>query len=98
MKNYDVDFFFEKTIPIVNTQKILDLPADKKEMLPDIHFSPEGGNLVYGINSKVAFKVVGPDGTGIDCLGYVLDEANDTVVRFRSLQFGMGCFDFLPFR
>jgi hypothetical protein len=96
MKNYDVDFFFEKIIPIVNSQKVLDLPPDKKEMLPVIHFFPEGGNMVYGINSKVAFKAVGPSGSGIDCQGYVLDESNDTVVRFKSLQFGMGSFDFMP--
>jgi hypothetical protein len=96
MKNYDVDFFFEKTIPIINPQKALDLPADKKGMLPVIQFFPEGGNMVYGISSKVAFKAVGPNGAGINCEGYVVDEANDTAVRFRSLWFGMGSFDFLP--
>ncbi len=96
MKNFGPDFFFEKKILIVNSQKAIATEARLKELPPDIHFFPEGGNLVAGIGSRVAFKVVGPDGSGIGCSGYIVDDTGDTATRFRTFQFGMGSFDFTP--
>jgi hypothetical protein len=96
MKNYSVDFFFEKTIAIVNSKKPMEHDASAKLLPPDIRFFPEGGNLVYNIASKVAFKIVGSDGKGIDCDGSVVNENKDTVVRFHTLKFGMGNFNFTP--
>lgn len=61
-----------------------------------IQFFPEGGNLVSGLTSKVAFKAVGKDGKGVAVRGAVLDQHNDTVARFKSLKFGMGSFLFTP--
>ncbi len=57
MKNFDPVYYFEKPITIVNSLKNLNRGA----ALPrnyDLQFFPEGGNLVQGIQSKVAFKIV----------------------------------------
>ena len=98
MKNSGPDYFFEKQITIVNTHKNRDLlvPPIQTKFTPDIRFFPEGGNLVYGINSKIACKVVGAGGKGLSFDGVIIDENNDSIARFQSLQFGMGSFSFTP--
>lgn len=61
----------------------------------DIQFFPEGGNLVAGLQSKVAFKAVGSNGIGTDINGVILDN-NTEVAKFSSTHFGMGTFIFTP--
>jgi len=57
MKNSDPGYYFEKPITIINTLKSPPRhPAISRNY--DIQFFPEGGNLVQGIQSKVAFKIV----------------------------------------
>lgn len=96
MKNFSADFHFEKMLTIIN-------PFIKLETVPlprstgwNVQFFPEGGNLVAGLESKVAFKAYNASGAGIDCRGALLDEANDTLLIFRSLKFGIGNFVFTP--
>jgi len=95
MKNFSADYYFEKQLTIVNPQIS---PAAYATQGPayDIQFFPEGGNLVNGVATKVAFKAVGRDGVGIDFTGAVIDQKNDTVARFKPLKFGMGSFTFTP--
>ncbi|WPU98450.1 hypothetical protein SNE26_20710 [Mucilaginibacter sp. cycad4] len=97
MKNFSPDYYFEKAITIVNPLKS---PETQVKALPsdyDVQFFPEGGNLVAGINSKVAFKVTAPDGRGLsEYRGFIIDQKHDTVARFRPLKFGIGSFLFTP--
>lgn len=62
----------------------------------NVQFSPESGDLVYGIDSKVAFKAVGDDGLGKDIKGVILDEQNQEVITFNSRHLGMGTFNLSP--
>lgn len=98
MKNTGPDYFFEKLITIVNTQKRIDIvaPVVKTIVEPDIRFFPEGGNLVSGMLSRMACKVVGANGRGPDFTGTVVDENNIVVANFESLRFGMCSFDLMP--
>ncbi|MGZ8541931.1 MAG: hypothetical protein ACXWV6_14860, partial [Chitinophagaceae bacterium] len=68
MKNYSPDLFFETRLTIVNTLKKLN-PSENDSATYDIRFFPEGGNLVAGLPSKVAFHAVGGNGNGIFCRG-----------------------------
>jgi hypothetical protein len=95
MKNSGADFFFQKSISIVNGLKSMNQPVGSTELF-DIQFFPEGGNLVNGMESRVAFRAVSSAGKSVSCSGAVLNERNDTIVRFASLVFGMGHFDLLP--
>src|SRR5450755_943619 len=45
MKNFGPDHFFEKTITIINLQKITDQDSGQKTITHNITFFPEGGNL-----------------------------------------------------
>ena len=97
MKNYSPDFFFEKTITLINSHK-----ATEQNLTPNtapirIQFFPEGGNLVNNIQSKVAFKITGEDGKGVEeFTGTITDENNHTLLQFEPLKFGMGSFYFTP--
>ncbi|HEY2583956.1 MAG TPA: TonB-dependent receptor [Mucilaginibacter sp.] len=62
----------------------------------DVQFFPEGGSLVNGNNSKIAFKAVGSDGLGADVKGIVTDNNNNQVATFTSTHLGMGLFDLSP--
>lgn len=96
MKNMGADYFFEKNITIVNTQKQRESAKIRKPGPADIRFFPEGGNLVEGLPSKVALKATSSEGKGIACSGKIVDEQNNTVTSFRTQAFGMGSFAFTP--
>lgn len=95
MKNFNPDFYFDKKITIVNPQRA-PVTAKINSTDFDIQFFPEGGDLVSGIASKVGFKAINKSGKGIDFAGAIIDQKNDTVVKFQPLKFGMGHFSFTP--
>ncbi|MEO6230176.1 MAG: hypothetical protein ABJB11_06300 [Ferruginibacter sp.] len=96
MKNFGPDYYFEKAIRIINTQQIPILSKAPVTPLYDIQFFPEGGNLVNGIQSKVAFKVLDQKGIGTSCTGILVNDHNDTLQKFETTKFGMGNFMFTP--
>jgi len=73
---------------------ILPVPYHKG---PTIHFTlfPEGGHLVSGIKSKVAFKVVNSRGLPESIRG-ILFENNGPLLEFETIHAGMGSFVFTP--
>jgi hypothetical protein len=62
----------------------------------DMQFFPEGGQLISGIPSKIAFKALKPDGLGIDVKGTITDNTNKVVAEFTSSHLGMGFFLLTP--
>ncbi|MBS1505613.1 MAG: hypothetical protein JSS79_03100 [Bacteroidetes bacterium] len=96
MRNFSPDGFFRQPVTIVNPFVKLSPPAIASASDFDIQFFPEGGNLVDGIKSTVAFRVVGKDGRGINFKGALLDDKKDTVAHFSPLHFGLGQFTITP--
>jgi hypothetical protein len=96
MKNFSPDYYFEKTITVVNPVIAAVSSAKQTTSDYDIQFFPEGGNLVAGLPAKVAFKAVDRQGKGADVYGEVMDQKKDTIAKFKSLKFGMGSFTFTP--
>jgi len=92
MKNFDVDTYFEKNIAVVNSLKEISFQNPNPTASYDVQFFPEGGSLVSGINNKIAFRVVGADGLGVNFSGAIINSRNDTVARFSPHKFGMGNF------
>ncbi|WP_183579698.1 TonB-dependent receptor plug domain-containing protein [Mucilaginibacter sp. X5P1] len=64
----------------------------------DVQFFPEGGYLVNGITSKLAFKAIGPDGFGTGIKGIVVDNENNKVCEFTTQHLGLGVFYITPQR
>jgi len=97
MKNFGPEYFFQKTVRIVNTLKSAPATVVRDTSLRyDIQFLPEGGHLVKGLESKVAFRVTDQYGKGLDCHGVLLGEHRDTLLQFNTFKFGMGSFLFTP--
>lgn len=62
--------------------------------LADIQFLPEGGYLVNGLKSNIAFKGIYPDGSPVELEGEVLGLAES--VKFNTFFGGMGKFELTP--
>ena len=71
---------------------VINLPAGKT----DVQFFPEGGDLVAGITTTVAFKAVTPNGLGVDIKGTVTGSNGQQVTQFTSSHLGMGQFELTP--
>jgi hypothetical protein len=56
---------------------------------------PEGGNLIDGIESKLAFKAVGSNGLPVEVEGTLLEDSMP-LVKFKSSHAGMGKLSFTP--
>lgn len=56
---------------------------------------PEGGHLIYGINSVVAFKATYGNGLPEDVSGIVLEDGKK-ISTIKTLHDGMGCFSLTP--
>ncbi len=97
MKNFSPDFYFETAISIVNPFSKPSLtPSPKPALTYDLQLFPEGGTLVKGLESKIAFRAVGENGKGIKFKGSIVNQQNDTVAHFEPFKFGIGSFTFTP--
>ena len=111
MRNYNAAYFFNHTIQIgvqdqsnsINyaSNNLKSLAANKvnidtatKKLIID--FFPEGGSLVNGIRSKVAFKATDQNGNSLSIKGFIADERGDKVALFKTLHKGMGIFALTP--
>jgi hypothetical protein len=97
MKNFGADYFFAKRLTIVNPLKAPEnAHSPNNKTVYEIQFFPEGGKLVNGISSVIAFKGVDQFGHSANFKGAVINEKNDTIARFQTLKFGMGRFTLTP--
>jgi hypothetical protein len=95
MKNYNADLFFHQAITIINSFKNVGQPP-VSPVPYSIRFFPEGGNLVYGLRSRVAFQLSGNIPNPQNAKGYILDQKKDTIVSLTTDRMGTGSFIFTP--
>jgi hypothetical protein len=96
MKNFGEDHFFVRQIEIINPLKGLAVKTKKNNSPYTLDLFPEGGNLVNGLPSKIAYKLSDEHGNGVSAKGFLLNDENDTLSTFVPFKFGMGSFDLLP--
>ena len=94
MRNFSANYYFEQPLTIVNTLKSPQLRSSAPAAY-HVDFFPEGGNLVNGIGSIVAFKVTDQYGNGVHATGSIIS-GKDTINRIQTLHSGMGSFSLLP--
>lgn len=71
-------------------------PTKKELEKLTVTFFPEGGNLIEGISSKVAFKVVNARGEHLDISGSITDSMEQEVTTFKTSYQGVGVFLICP--
>ena len=95
MKNYSSNFFFEKSLTIINTKLKFEETSEDITANVEINLFPEGGNLVEGLESIVAAHAF-RKGKGVDFKGFLINANSDTLETFNSHKFGMGKFKYTP--
>ncbi len=98
---YDVPEITGKYVPVItprsNSQVIPKLrPDDTQSGTLAVSFYPEGGSLVAGVSSKVAFKATAKNGENMIVTGSVFNDKDEKVADMKSEYQGMGVFEFTP--
>ena len=87
------NFYDEKpTITIKQSNTYSMRPETPKTKDINASFYPEGGHLIIGKPCRVAFKITGENGLGIDAQGVL----TGSDITFNTLHDGMGVFTFTP--
>ena len=61
-----------------------------------IEIYPEGGAVISGINSVIAFKITDAQGNPVSMTGYVKDSRDSVIARLSGDQYGRSAFTFFP--
>src|ERR1700712_3896285 len=101
MRNEGAEAYFDQTIPVGSNlnNKIPENSTAHKTLMnakPEMQFFPEGGELVTGVPSKIAFKAIGTDGLGVGARGVIIDNSGKEVINFNTTHLGMGYFNLTP--
>lgn len=93
MLNFDSSFIYQKALPIVQEKK----PVARKIVPRNfLQFFPEGGDLLIGVDSRVAFKATDVRGVPYNVSGNIVDSKGKTVSKFETVHNGMGYFNLVP--
>jgi hypothetical protein len=93
MLNFDSSFIYNKALPIIQQKRTVAKAGTPKNVL---QFFPEGGDLVEGVESRVAFKATDIRGLPYAVSGEVVDSKGKSVAKFNSIHDGMGFLSLVP--
>jgi hypothetical protein len=97
MVNFSQELFFQTPLEIFSSAGHPDrTPADNDIKLAFVDFFPEGGNIIEGLQNRVAFKATNSNGNGLDVQGVVVSDLGDTVATVKSQHLGLGYFNLKP--
>lgn len=88
------DFVFKKGVFVFGksgTAPLLAAPAATR-----LNFFPEGGNLVAGLSSNVAFRATDAEGNPMQLEGSIRNSKGEELTRFSTYHDGMGIFELTP--
>jgi hypothetical protein len=94
MLNFDETFLDNKDIPVL-------VPSDEFKTGPEktrseINFFAEGGDLINGVNTVVAFEALDQHGRPVTVNGIIQNNQNAIVDSFHTTYQGMGSFSLKP--
>lgn len=90
MMNFDSSFVYQNRLQIAQDDAV-PKPAVKQPEVK-LHFFPEGGDLVQGISTNIAFKATDQSGMPVSVKGAVLNQKNELIDSIVSVHNGMGSF------
>lgn len=111
MLAFDEPQYFSRTFPIYQlansdklersittyelTPSMETRPVETKEKL-SLRFFPEGGQLVEGVTSRVAFKAESKNAGNVELSGTLYTKEGTEITTFETLHDGMGHFEYTP--
>lgn len=96
MKNFDQGYYFSERVAIINPFLRIEESKIVMNKEYDIKFFPEGGYLVNGQGSRVAFRAINGKGVWVEFSGTIVNSNNDTITVFKPDKFGLGSFYLKP--
>ncbi|OYZ47418.1 MAG: hypothetical protein B7Y15_14345, partial [Bacteroidetes bacterium 24-39-8] len=94
MLNEDSAFVFEKNIPINSGKPTSSI--QKIVLKSRVDLFPESGNLVQGVNNRIAFKATNQFGTPVLIKGFLVNDKNKVLDTIKAVHDGMGVFNLKP--
>ncbi|PWT95494.1 MAG: hypothetical protein C5B52_17725 [Bacteroidetes bacterium] len=96
MLGFDSSYLFTKAIPINIAKKTVSTKKGVQQQTYYLQFFPEGGDLINGLESRVAFKATDRYGMPIKVKGEIVDAKGSKIASFASVHDGMGYFTMTP--
>lgn len=94
MLNYP-NFVFQKRIYIYGndytTSNII-----KQKINEQLSFFPEGGDMIEGVNGRIAYKAVNSSGFPLKCTGTIYTDAGEKITDIETKHEGMGVLELQP--
>ena len=90
MLNFDAAFLYNKDVRIIPKPLQGSKAPTKPALSATVQFFPEGGDLVAGIKSRVAFKANYQNGLPVGITGIVTDSKGNIMDSIKTLHDGMG--------
>jgi hypothetical protein len=94
MLNFDEAFLYNRDIPVLVQANEFNASPEKSRS--EINFFAEGGDLVNGVNSVVAFETLDQYGHPVKVHGVIKNGHNEILDSFRTAYQGMGSFELKP--
>lgn len=96
MLNFDPAYLFHKDIMVFHSGQKLKNNGTKADDNYSVDFFPEGGNLVSGLQSTIAFKAVEKSGLPVEISGQIIDDSGHVITGIQSTHDEMGTFSLKP--
>ena len=90
MRNHGPAFFFRKQILVKAPGQAIPAPTKGKAVPGQVRCFPEGGELVVGLESKIAIKVANNEGATLALTGQLLTLAGEELATFSTNDSGLG--------
>ncbi|MEP6674488.1 MAG: hypothetical protein ABJA78_05015 [Ferruginibacter sp.] len=94
MLNFDSAFLYNRDVRVFT--KEISAASETKNNPSVINFFPEGGDIVAGIKSKIAFKANDQWGRPIKVKGIIINSQGKTEDSLHTMHDGMGYFFLIP--
>ena len=89
MLNFDSSFLYEKDI-LVDQSSVTKKSKVQDKQISTIHFFPEGGDWIAGIETRIAFSVNDQTGKPVSAIGAIVNQKGDFIDSFSTTHDGMG--------
>lgn len=97
MRNKDISLFSQKDVSIINPFMANSLPDGDKYFNRDTIFThPESGMLFPNIENKILIRVLSPTGEGKSVEGYLENNKQSSLIKFKTNSDGLGLLNFVP--
>lgn len=90
------DFTENKMLKYGTGQYPMKREKPQKGKAVNLKFFPEGGNMIQGVASQLAFEATDAWGNPIDVSGVIIDETKKEIANFSVFHEGRGVFSYTP--